>query len=95
MCVCVRACMCVHVCLHVCVRTFMHVHVCVCVRACVCACVHMCMLFLVVVVVTAMYLTDYSDCLTSFCKPLSPPYRCHTVSKMSSAVTGNSRFNRH
>ena len=27
---------------------------------------------------TAMYLTGYSDYLTSFCEPLSTPYTCHT-----------------
>ena len=31
-----------------------------------------------VVVQTAMYLTGYSDRLTGFHEPLSPPYKCHT-----------------
>ena len=31
-----------------------------------------------VVVRTAVYLIGYSDCLTGFREPLSPPYRCHT-----------------
>ena len=31
-----------------------------------------------VAVWTAVYLTGYSDCLTGFHDPLSPPYRCHT-----------------
>ena len=26
---------------------------------------------------TAVHLTGYSDYLTGFCKPFSPPYRCH------------------
>ena len=28
-----------------------------------------------------VYLTGYSDCLTSFHEPLSPPHRCHTSFK--------------
>ena len=34
-----------------------------------------------VVVWMAMYLTGYSDYLTSFCEPLLPLYRCHTSLK--------------
>ena len=34
-----------------------------------------------VVVWTTMYLTGYSDWLTGFGGPLSPPYRCHTSLK--------------
>ena len=41
----------------------------------------------VVVVETAVYLTGYSDCLTGFYEPLSPPYRCHAGLKMSSTIT--------
>ena len=34
------------------------------------------------VILTAVYqLTGYSDCLTGFCEPLSPPYRCHASLK--------------
>ena len=29
----------------------------------------------------AVYLTGYSDSLTGFCEPLSPPYRCQTGMK--------------
>ena len=36
---------------------------------------------LVVVVWTTMYLNGYSDWLTGFCEPLSPPYRYHTSLK--------------
>ena len=40
------------------------------------------LLFIITVVVwTAMYRTSYSDSLTGFHEPLSPPYRCHTSLK--------------
>ena len=60
--------------------------VCVCVRACVCA--YACVLdgegswvfasTALTVVQMAIYLTSYNDCLTGFCEPLLPLYRCHT-----------------
>ena len=62
---------------------------CVCVRACVRVCVRACVCILnregsrvfvstaLVGVQTAMYLTGYSDYVTSFREPLSPLYRCH------------------
>ena len=66
-----------------------------CVCACVCVCVCVSILdmegsrvfaskaLLAVKVQMAMYLTDYSDCLTSFHEPLSPPHRsCHTSLKI-------------
>ena len=40
-----------------------------------------------------MYQTGYSDCLTSFCKPLSPPYRCHTDLKNVECKTCNNASN--
>ena len=58
--------------------------VCVCVRACVraCVCVFLGNMVLtsraLTVVRTAVYLTGYSDYLTSFCEQPSPPYTCHT-----------------
>ena len=42
LCVCVRACMCVHVCVHACACVCMRAHVCACVRECVRACVRAC-----------------------------------------------------
>ena len=37
-----------------------------------------------------MYLTCYSDCLTDFHEPLSPPYWCYTIfKKMSSMITAS------
>ena len=72
----------VHICACVCV--------CVCVHACVCVRAHVCVCVLdrkesrvvtsraLVIAQTATYLTSYSDCLTGFCEPLSPHYRCHT-----------------
>ena len=60
----------------------------VCVRACVCVCAHACVLdgevswvfasTALTVVQMAMCLTSYNDCLTGFCEPLLPLYRCHT-----------------
>ena len=54
----------------------------------VCVCVCVCVLdwegsrvvasTALVVVWTAVYLIGYTDCLTGFREPLSPPYRCHT-----------------
>ena len=61
---------------------------CVCMCVCVCVCVCVCALdreqsrvfasTALVVGWTAMYLTGYSDNLSSFCEPLSTPCRCHT-----------------
>ena len=92
-CVCVVVvCVCVVV---VCVL-WLCVSVYVCVSVCVCVCVwHVCVCVCVlgregswvfastalVVVWTAMYLTSYSDYLTGFHEPPSPPYRCHTSFK--------------
>ena len=40
------------------------------------------------VVWMAVYLFGYSDYLTGFHEPLSPPHRCHTgLKKMSSTIT--------
>ena len=71
------------------------VKICVCVCVCVCVrvCVRACMCVLdrdgswvfaskaLEVVWTAVYLTSYSDYLTSYCEPLSPSYSCHTSLK--------------
>ena len=72
--VCVCVCACMHACMFVCV----HLHVCVCV----------CVLDVegsraftstaLVTVQTVVYLTAYSDCLTDFSEPLSPPNKHHT-----------------
>ena len=72
------------------------VHVaCVCVWVCVCVCVDREEIWVfagtaLVIVWTAVSLTSspYSDYLTSFHEPLSPPYRCYTVWKMSNVITG-------
>ena len=49
-----------------------------------------------VVVWTAMYMTGYSDYLTIFREPHSPPYRRHTgLKEMSSAITVTEAANTH
>ena len=80
-CVCARACACVGACVRV-------LFWCVCV--CVCVCVSVCVLdgeegrvfASSVVVQTAVSLIGYSDCLTGFREPISPPQRCHTGLKV-------------
>ena len=58
----------------------------VCMEWCGCVCVSMCVLDgersrvvagRAVVLRAAVYLSGYHDCLTGFCEPLSPLYRCH------------------
>ena len=93
-CVCVHVCVCVCVCvcMHVCVCVCMYV--CVCVHACtrVHACMHVCVCsrqemqlvfasIALVVALMTMWLTSYSDYLTSFQEPLWAPYRRHTSFK--------------
>ena len=66
----------------------MCVPVCVCVCVYVCVCMHMCVLarewnwvlasIALVVVSMSVWLTGYSDYLTSLYQPLSAPYSCHT-----------------
>ena len=77
--------------------------VCVCMHVCVSECVHPCMcahalnrevsrIFAsttLAVVWMAMYLTDYSDYLTSLREPPLPPYRYHTGSKICRVITDN------
>ena len=49
-----------------------------------------------VVVWTAMYMTGYTDYLTIFREPHSPPYRRHTgLKEMSSAITVTEAANTH
>ena len=99
------ACMRVWVCVCECVRACVYVCVCVCECMHVCVCVFRMRKgtwwwwLLVVVLAVEPYLkprrpctalTSYSDCLTGFCRPLSPPYKCHTVlnsHKVSGMIT--------
>ena len=66
----------------VCVGVHQPTFVCVCMRACMRVLQgkgsRVVASRVLAVVQTASHLTSYSDCLTSFREPLSPPYRHHS-----------------
>lgn len=43
---------------------------------------------------TAMHLTNYNDCLTTFYAPLLPTFECHTSMKMPGVLTALSLMKR-
>ena len=86
------------VCVCVCVRACVRVRVCACKYACFLArkrsmvFASIALVVLVLEVWTAVYLTSYSDYLTSFLEPLLPPYSCRTSLKVS-AITERGKLN--